>query len=39
MGEDLGQFARRLLMIVIAVAFLVGAASFIIPFTTGASIF
>jgi type IV secretion system protein VirB2 len=39
LGEDLGQFARRLLMIVIAVAFLVGAGSFIAPFTTGASIF
>jgi type IV secretory pathway VirB2 component (pilin) len=39
LGEDLGQFARRLLMIVIAVAFLVGASSFIVPFTSGASIF
>jgi type IV secretory pathway VirB2 component (pilin) len=39
MGEDLGQFARRLLMIVIAVAFLVGAGSFILPFVSGASIF
>jgi type IV secretion system protein VirB2 len=38
LGEDLGQFARRLLMIVIAVAFLVGAASFIAPFTAGAGI-
>ena len=27
-GEDLGQFAKRLLMIVIAAAFLVGAGSF-----------
>jgi type IV secretory pathway VirB2 component (pilin) len=31
-GEDLGQFARRLLMIVIAIAFLVGASSFATAF-------
>ena len=35
-GEDLGKFARTLLMIVIAVAFLVGAAHFVTPLTTGA---
>ncbi|MBV8643194.1 MAG: TrbC/VirB2 family protein [Candidatus Eremiobacteraeota bacterium] len=35
-GEDLGQFARRVLMIVIAIAFLLGASSFILPLTTGA---
>jgi len=32
-GEDLGKFARTLLMIVIAVAFLVGAAKFVGPLT------
>ncbi len=37
-GEDLGQFARRLLMIVIAIAFLVGAGSFLTTFVTGALI-
>jgi type IV secretory pathway VirB2 component (pilin) len=31
-GEDLGQFARRLLMIVIAIAFLVGGSSFAAAF-------
>ncbi len=31
-GEDLGQFAKRLLMIVIAAAFLVGAGSFVANF-------
>ncbi len=31
-GEDLGQFAKRLLMIVIAAAFLVGAGSFVSNF-------
>jgi type IV secretory pathway VirB2 component (pilin) len=36
-GEDLGLFARRLLMIVIAVGFLVGAGAFIAPFVGGAS--
>jgi type IV secretion system protein VirB2 len=35
-GEDLGQFARRILMIVIAIAFLLGASSFIVPLTSGA---
>jgi type IV secretion system protein VirB2 len=34
-GEDLGKFARTLLMIVIAVAFLVGAAKFVGPLTGG----
>ncbi len=34
-GEDLGQFAKRLLMIVIAVAFLVGAGSFVSNFVGG----
>ena len=34
-GEDLGQFAKRLLMIVIAVAFLVGAGSFVTQFVGG----
>ena len=33
-GEDLGQFAKRLLMIVIAAAFLVGAGSFVANFVT-----
>ncbi|HTJ27570.1 MAG TPA: TrbC/VirB2 family protein [Candidatus Limnocylindria bacterium] len=32
-GEDLGHFAKRLLMIVIAAAFLLGGASFIGVFT------
>jgi type IV secretory pathway VirB2 component (pilin) len=36
-GEDLGLFARRLLMIVIAIGFLVGAGAFIAPFVAGAS--
>jgi type IV secretion system protein VirB2 len=34
-GEDLGKFARTLLMIVIALAFLVGAANFVKPLTGG----
>jgi type IV secretory pathway VirB2 component (pilin) len=34
-GEDLGKFARTLLMIVIAVAFLVGASRFVMPLTGG----
>ena len=33
-GEDLGQFAKRLLMVVIAAAFLVGAGSFVANFVT-----
>jgi type IV secretion system protein VirB2 len=37
-GEDLGQFAKRLLMIVIASAFLVGAGSFVANFLGGAHI-
>ena len=38
-GEDLGQFAKRLLMIVIACAFLIGAGSFVTGFIgTGAHI-
>jgi len=37
-GEDLGHFAKRMLMIVIAVAFLVGASSFVASFSTGAHI-
>jgi type IV secretory pathway VirB2 component (pilin) len=37
-GEDLGHFAKRLLMIVIAVAFLIGAGSFVTTITTGAHI-
>jgi len=36
-GEDLGQFARKLLMIVIAIAFLVGAGSFATTFIGTAS--
>jgi type IV secretion system protein VirB2 len=36
-GEDLGQFARRMLMIVIAIAFLVGAGSFASTFIGTAS--
>jgi type IV secretion system protein TrbC len=36
-GEDLGKFARTLLMIVIAIAFLVGASRFIAPLTGGLS--
>jgi type IV secretion system protein VirB2 len=36
-GEDLGQFARRMLMIVIAIAFLVGASSFASTFVNDAS--
>lgn len=34
-GEDLGKFARTLLMIVIAISLLIGAAKFIGPLTTG----
>jgi type IV secretory pathway VirB2 component (pilin) len=37
-GEDLGQFAKRLLMIVIASAFLIGAGSFVTSFLGGAHI-
>jgi type IV secretion system protein VirB2 len=37
-GEDLGHFAKRLLMIVIAVAFLIGASSFVNTIVTGAHI-
>lgn len=37
-GEDLGQFAKRLLMIVIASAFLIGAGSFVANFLGGAHI-
>ncbi len=37
-GEDMGHFARRLLMIVIAAAFLIGAASFMNTFLAGAHI-
>jgi len=37
-GEDMGQFARRLLMIVIASAFLIGAGSFVANFLGGAHI-
>ena len=37
-GEDLGHFAKRLLMIVIAVAFLIGAGSFVTTIATGAHI-
>ena len=33
-GEDLGKFARTLLMIVIAISLLIGAARFIGPFTS-----
>ncbi len=36
-GEELGQFARRMLMIVIAIAFLVGAGSFATAFIGQAS--
>ncbi len=38
-GEDLGQFARRLMLVVLAVALIVGAASFLtnIGFAPGAS--
>jgi type IV secretion system protein VirB2 len=36
-GEELGQFARRMLMIVIAIAFLVGAGSFASTFIGSAS--
>ncbi|MGP6156305.1 MAG: TrbC/VirB2 family protein [Vulcanimicrobiaceae bacterium] len=36
-GEDLGAFAKRLLMIVIAIAFLVGAGSFASTFIGTAS--
>jgi type IV secretory pathway VirB2 component (pilin) len=35
-GEDLGKFARSLLMIVIALSMLIGAAQFIGPLTAGA---
>jgi type IV secretion system protein TrbC len=31
-GEDLGKFARSLLMIVIAISLLIGASAFITPF-------
>lgn len=37
-GEDLGQFARRILMIVIAAAFLIGAGGFVNTFVNGAHI-
>jgi type IV secretion system protein VirB2 len=37
-GEDLGHFAKRMLMIVIAVAFLVGASTFFASISTGAHI-
>lgn len=37
-GEDLGHFAKRMLMIVIAVAFLVGASTFVTSISTGAHI-
>jgi type IV secretion system protein VirB2 len=37
-GEDLGHFARRLLMIVIASAFLIGAGGFVTTFISGAHI-
>jgi type IV secretory pathway VirB2 component (pilin) len=37
-GEDLGHFAKRLLMIVIASAFLIGAGGFIGTFIGGAHI-
>jgi type IV secretory pathway VirB2 component (pilin) len=37
-GEDMGHFARRLLMIVIAAAFLIGAGSFVTTFLGGAHI-
>ncbi len=37
-GEDLGHFAKRLLMIVIAVAFLIGASSFVSTIASGAHI-
>jgi type IV secretion system protein VirB2 len=38
-GEDLGQFARRLMLVILAIALIVGAASFLtgIGFTPGAS--
>jgi len=36
-GEELGQFARRMLMIVIAIAFLVGAGAFASTFIGSAS--
>lgn len=36
-GEDLGAFAKRLLMIVIAIAFLVGASSIATSFVGSAS--
>jgi type IV secretion system protein VirB2 len=36
-GEELGQFARRMLMIVIAIAFLVGAGAFASTFIGTAS--
>jgi type IV secretory pathway VirB2 component (pilin) len=34
-GEDLGKFARTLLMIVIAISLLIGASKFIPVFTSG----
>jgi type IV secretory pathway VirB2 component (pilin) len=37
-GEDMGHFAKRLLMIVIAAAFLIGAGSFVNTFISGAHI-
>ncbi len=37
-GEDLGHFAKRLLMIVIAVAFLIGASSFVTTIANGAHV-
>jgi type IV secretory pathway VirB2 component (pilin) len=38
-GEDLGQFARRLMLVILAIALIVGAVSFFgsIGFTAGAS--
>ncbi|MBD5655585.1 MAG: TrbC/VirB2 family protein [Candidatus Eremiobacteraeota bacterium] len=37
-GEDLGHFAKRLLMIVIAAAFIIGAGGFVTNFVAGAHI-
>jgi type IV secretory pathway VirB2 component (pilin) len=37
-GEDLGHFAKRLLMIVIAAAFIIGAGGFVTNFVSGAHI-
>ncbi len=38
-GEDLGKFARSLLMIVIAISLLIGAAKFVPIFATSAGAF